>query len=203
MAISQRRPQQQQQQAMGRWPVARWQPVPANELDQMSDRLRRMIEETFGALPQVVQEVAAWVPAVDIRETEDAYVIEAELPGAEPEDVNIELTGNELSITGEIKDAEDEGTVRRRGRRRGRFEFHVTLPNEVDGDNINADFENGVLSVRVPKMERAQHRRIEIGDSQRSGSKSSRGRRSSKSGSDGGGSAESGTGSSTGSGSAA
>jgi HSP20 family protein len=171
MAISQRRPQQQQQQPQ------RWQHV--GEFDQMSERLRRMIEETFGSLPAVVQEVAAWVPSVDIRETEDAYVIEAELPGARPDDVNIELIGNELSITGEIKDAEDEGTVRRRGRRRGRFEFHVTLPNEVDGDNISADFESGVLSVRVPKMERAQHRRIEIGDS---GSKS-RGASSSRSGS--------------------
>jgi HSP20 family protein len=164
MAISQRRPQQMPQ---------RWQPV--GELDQMSERLRRMIEETFGALPQVVQEVAAWVPAVDIRETEDAYVIEAELPGARPEDVNIELTGNELSITGEIKDSDDGGTVRRRGRRRGQFEFRVTLPNEVDGDNISADFDRGVLSVRVPKMERAQHRRIEIGESGAAASQGSSG----------------------------
>ncbi|MDX6534358.1 MAG: hypothetical protein QOF68_2102 [Gaiellales bacterium] len=193
MAISQRRPQQQQQQPQ------RWQQ--AGELE-MSERLRRMIEETFGALPAVVQEVAAWIPAVDIREAEDAYVIEAELPGARPEDVNIELIGNELSITGEIKDPDDEGTVRRRGRRRGRFEFHVTLPNEVDGDNISADFENGVLSVRVPKMERAQHRRIEIGDSgsksrgsSRSGSKPRSGRSRSGSSADAGDSGDTGAGS--------
>jgi HSP20 family protein len=175
MAISQRRAQQ---------PAPRWQPV--GELDQMSERLRRMIEETFGALPQVVQEAAAWMPAVDIRETEDAYVLEAELPGARPEDTNVEIIGNELSITGEIKDAEDEGTVRRRGRRRGRFEFRVTLPNEVDGDNISADFDRGVLTVRVPKMERAQHRRIEIGDSGSSAESGSRSGEPSAEGSDGG-----------------
>lgn len=129
-------------------------------------RLRQMLDQTFGGfgLAGVLGEPTGWAPAVDIEEQENAYVVEAELPGVKPEDVNIELVGNELSITGEIKDDEErrEGVMRRRARRRGRFEYRVILPNEVDAENIEANLADGVLTVRVPKSEQAQRRRIEV-----------------------------------------
>src|ERR671931_449248 len=107
-------------------------------------------------------ERAAWSPLVDIEETDDAYVIEAELPSVKREDVNIELVGNDLQITGEIKERERTGTVQRRTRRSGRFAYRVTLPTRVDADKIDANLADGVLTVRVPKSERDQRRRIEI-----------------------------------------
>jgi len=141
----------------------RWEPL--SELEQMTQRMRRMLDESFGGLglssPRLM-EGTSWSPMVDIEERDDAYVIEAELPGVKRQDVNIELVGNELAITGEIKERERKGAVRRRTRRTGRFEYRVTLPNQVDAEKIEADLDQGVLTVRVPKSEREQRRKIEI-----------------------------------------
>ena len=147
-----------------RSPVApeRWEPL--REFEQVTERMRRMLEQTFGGIdwPSLLPEQAGWSPLVDIEETDVAFLVEAELPGVKREDVNIELVGNELMITGEIKEREREGTVRRRSRRTGRFEYRVSLPNQVDAERIEASLTEGVLTVRVPKLERAQRRRIEV-----------------------------------------
>jgi len=134
-------------------------PGPLGELGQLNDRMRRMLEQTFGGM---LDEPAGWIPAVDIEELEDAYVVEAEVPGVKREDVNIELSGNELTISGEIKVREREGVIRRRTRRVGEFEFRVVLPNEVNAEGIEAKLNDGVLTVRIPKAERAERRRIEV-----------------------------------------
>lgn len=134
-------------------------PGPLSELGQLNERMRRMLEQTFGGM---LDEPAGWVPAVDIEELEDAYVVEAEVPGVKREDVNIEVSGNELTISGEIKVREREGIIRRRTRRVGEFEFRVVLPNEVNAEGIDAKLNDGVLTVRIPKAERAQRRRIEV-----------------------------------------
>jgi HSP20 family protein len=125
--------------------------------------MRRILDQTFCfSLPGLLEDPAGWAPPVDIEEQENAYVVEAELPGVKREDVNIELIGKELAITGEIKEREREGVLRRRTRRVGRFEYRVILPEEVDADGIEANLSNGVLTVQVPKSERAQRRRIEV-----------------------------------------
>ena len=128
------------------------------------DRLRRMLDQTFGSLglPSFATESVGWSPPVDIEEQDNAYVIEAEVPGVKKEDVNIELVSNELMITGEIKEREREGILRRRTRRIGRFEYRVRLPEQVDGDNVEAKLNDGVLSVRVPKKEQAERRQIQV-----------------------------------------
>jgi HSP20 family protein len=105
---------------------------------------------------------AIWSPPVDIEETDDAWVLEAELPGAEQDDINVDTQGNELTITGEIKEKERQGILRRRSRRVGQFEYRVTLPGDVDADGVDAKLKGGVLTVRVPKPDRARSRHIEI-----------------------------------------
>jgi len=107
-------------------------------------------------------EGAGWSPFVDIEEQDDAYLLEAELPGVKRDDVNIEVVGNELSITGEIKEKERKGALRRRTRRTGRFEYRVRLPEQVDASKIDAGLDQGVLTIRVPKSERSQRQKIEI-----------------------------------------
>ena len=134
-----------------------WSPV--SELGQLNERMRRMLEQTFGGM---LDEPAGWIPAVDIEELEDAYVVEAEVPGVRREDVNIEVSGNELTISGEIKERERKGVIRRRTRRVGRFEFRVALPSEVNPECVDAKLNDGVLTVRIPKAARAQRRRIEV-----------------------------------------
>jgi HSP20 family protein len=101
-------------------------------------------------------------PLVDIEETEDAWIVEAELPGVQREDVNVEVRDSELAITGEIKERERKGILRRQTRRKGEFDFRVTLPGEADAEHIDADLAEGVLTVRIPKSEQARARRIEV-----------------------------------------
>jgi HSP20 family protein len=127
--------------------------------------MRRMLDQTFGGfgLPSpLINEGAGWSPLVDIEEEDHAYVLELDVPGVKREDVNIELVGNELAVTGEIKERERKGALRRKTRRTGRFEYHVRLPNQVDASKIEASLDHGVLTVRVPKSERAQRQKIEI-----------------------------------------
>jgi HSP20 family protein len=141
----------------------RWEPL--NDLEQVTQRMRRMLDQTFGGFgwpSPLVTEGAGWSPLVDIEEQDDAFVLEVEVPGVKREDVNIELVGNELEITGEIKETERKGVVRRRTRRVGGFEYRVRLPDQVDADKIEASLDQGVLKVRVPKAERAQRQKIEI-----------------------------------------
>jgi HSP20 family protein len=139
----------------------RWEPL--SELDQVTERMRRMLDQTFGGFGfQPFPAEMGWTPPVDIEETDDAYVIEAELPGIKEKDVDIEHVGNEISVTGEIKERERKGVVRRQMRRTGRFEYRVRLPEPVDSDRIDAKLEGGVLELRVPKSQRAQRRRIEV-----------------------------------------
>jgi HSP20 family protein len=134
---------------------------PFRELDEFHRQMEQLLENAWaGATPGEGGDV--WTPLVDIEETDDAWVIEAELPGVDRDDVNIELRDSELTITGEIKERERKGILRRRTRRVGRFELRVTLPGEADPDNIEASLKDGVLSVRVPKPEPARPRRIEL-----------------------------------------
>lgn len=103
-----------------------------------------------------------WVPLADVYETDDAYVVEVDLPGVKSKDINIEVVGNELAITGELKQTERKGLLRRKQRRVGEFEFRIALPREVDADQIEANLADGVLTVRIPKHETAKPRRVEI-----------------------------------------
>ena len=134
-----------------------WSPL--SELGQLNERMRRMLDQTFGGM---LDEPAGWIPAVDIEEREDVYVVEAEVPGVNRKDVNIEVSGNELTISGEIKERKREGIIRRRARRVGQFEFRVVLPGEVNPEGVDAKLNDGVLTVRIPKAAGAQRRRIEV-----------------------------------------
>ena len=141
-------------------PVQRYQPF--RELEEIQQQTAQLLEQMMGAPPEVVR---PWIPDVDIEETDDAWIVEAELPGAKQEDVNVEVRENELVVTGEIKQKEREGILRRRTRRVGQFEYRVTLPGEVDAERIDASLDHGVLTLRVPKPERTQPRRVEVGSS--------------------------------------
>ena len=138
-----------------------WEPL--NELEQLTERLRRLFDQTLGfSWPPAPTETGGWSPFVDVEETDDAYVVEAELPGVKREDINIELVGTDLAITGEVPPRERTGTVKRQGRRTGKFEYRMTLPDQLDADAVDATLADGVLTIRVPKAERAQRRRIEV-----------------------------------------
>lgn len=118
--------------------------------------------DPFRQLEDVHRQMEAWLPLVDVEETDDAWIIEADVPAAKREDITVELQGDELAIHGEIKERERVGILRRRTRRTGQFDYRVHLPGDIDEDAIRASVDSGVLTVRVPKSERARRRRIEI-----------------------------------------
>ena len=134
---------------------------PFRELEELQDRIGQPMQTVWSGLP-VDDAPRPWAPFVDVEEAEDAWIVEAELPGVDRRDVDVELHDSELVISGEIKEKEREGILRRRTRRTGMFEYRVALPPEVDADRVDAKLADGVLTVRVPKSERARPRRVEV-----------------------------------------
>lgn len=130
-------------------------------------RLNSVLDEAFSNWP-FQQEggsiTASWYPACDVFEDKDAVKIVAELPGVKAEQVKLSLENNVLTIRGEkTQEAEERSErVHRYERSYGTFERAFVLPSTVDGDKISAQYENGVLTILVPKAERARPREIPV-----------------------------------------
>jgi len=133
-------------------------------LDRMMT-LNRALDQAFNAALTSDQRV--WVPAIDVVEQKDAYVMFAELPGVNTSDVDISFEQNVLTVRGTKRSAletTNEGELRVYAAERvtGSFERSIRLPEFVDGDGIRAEFNNGLLTITVPKAQAAKPRRIEI-----------------------------------------
>lgn len=107
-----------------------------------------------------------WVPATDVRELRDAFVIEADLPGINKEDIEVSMDNGILVIKGERvgENKVDDSSFSRIERTYGAFYRKFSLPDTADGDNINATFDKGVLKLNIPKKELAKPKRINIVD---------------------------------------
>jgi HSP20 family protein len=134
-------------------------------------RLNRILDEAFAGLPFPEQGgnilTASWVPATDVSEDANTIQIAMELAGVSPEDVRISLEGNVLTIRGEKRQEDEENNerVHRIERIYGMFERAFVLPNTADAERIEAQYENGVLTVSIPKVERARPREIRVNSS--------------------------------------
>jgi HSP20 family protein len=132
---------------------------PYRDLQDLQEQTAQLLQQVMPAMGAPIQ---PWIPDVDIEETEDAWIVEAELPGARAEDVHVEVHDGELRIHGEIVERERAGILRRRTRRAGEFEYQVTLPEPVDSENPQARMQDGLLEVRIPKGQRSRAREIPI-----------------------------------------
>ena len=136
-------------------------PTPLRDFDQVADQINRLFgEPLFGGA-----ESAGWVPRVNVEETKDHLVLTAELPGLRPEDVEIEVENNVLTLRGrkdETREEKDEPRYHVWERRHGTFQRSFSLPRTVAADKIGATFEHGVLRVEMPKAAEAKGRKIEI-----------------------------------------
>jgi HSP20 family protein len=148
-------------------PVQRYEPF--RELEDIQEHLNELLRSTWPGAP-VDEIVRPWVPPVDIEETDDEWILEAELPGVDKKDINVEVRDSDVVISGDIKERERKGVLRRRTRKTGQFEFRVTLPGPADADAITADVKHGVLTVRIPKPDEARARRIEVSGRDEEGS---------------------------------
>jgi HSP20 family protein len=144
--------------------IVRWEPF--RELNTLQSEMNRLFDSVFegprggngGALRR-------WMPAMDLVETDEHFVLRADLPGMSEDDVKIEVEDGTLVVSGERKaEHEERGEgFHRLERAFGTFSRSLTLPKGVDADAVTASFERGVLEVRVPKPEQRKPRRIEIG----------------------------------------
>jgi HSP20 family protein len=142
--------------------LIRWEP--ARELQSIQQEMNRL----FGTFldPHSGVEVGGrrWVPATDLVEEGDHYVLRADVPGVSEDDVTVELEDNVLTISGERKSEHEQSKngYYRIERASGRFARSLTLPEGVDADSIKARFENGVLEVTIPKPAERKPRRVAI-----------------------------------------
>jgi len=142
--------------------LIRWDPTP--ELQSLQSEFNRLFDAFFGESSGADSERSRWLPAMDLLERDNEYVLRLDLPGVDPKDVKVELENNVLTVSGERKAQHEE---RRDGAYRlergyGRFARSLTLPEGVDPAQIAARLENGVLEVRVPKPEERKPQRIAI-----------------------------------------
>ncbi|MDX3633429.1 MULTISPECIES: Hsp20/alpha crystallin family protein [Streptomyces] len=139
--------------------VPAWDPF--RELEDLHSRMDRLMQSAFpGAGEFGTPE--AWAPLAEVEDTEDAYLVELELPGVSKDQITVEVANGELDVHGKIKEKERTGVVRRHTRHIGQFDYRTSLPPNSDPEHISADLTDGVLTVRVPKAEKSKPQRIEI-----------------------------------------
>ena len=123
------------------------------------DRFDRLIERAFGRDRQ-----GPWTPAMDVYETDDRVVVTVELPGVSAEEVDVSVEDSTLTVSGsrEFSSEVTQESYHRIERRYGAFSRAVTLPPQVDASKVDARFEDGVLTVDLPKIEKAKPKKIQI-----------------------------------------
>ncbi|TMK41384.1 MAG: Hsp20/alpha crystallin family protein [Actinobacteria bacterium] len=143
--------------------LVRWEPL--RELSMFQDEMNRLFSRFSDAPNGDTGLLRRWVPAMDLVETDDHFVLRADLPGMSEEDVNVELEQNVLTISGERKSEHEERDAGyyRLERAAGSFSRALTLPEGVNPDGIQAGFDRGVLEVRIPKPPERKPRKVAIG----------------------------------------
>lgn len=145
--------------------LIRWEP--ATELNTLQTEMNRLFNSLFDSPTRPTSGDARrrWIPAMDLVESDEGYVLRADLPGLAQEDIDIELAAGVLTVSGERKatHSEEQGGLRRIERSHGSFSRSLKLPDGVDAGAVTASFENGVLEVRIPKPEQSKPHKVTIG----------------------------------------
>jgi HSP20 family protein len=136
--------------------IIRWEPF--REMSTLQGRMDRLFDQVWGGRQE------SWLPAVDVFDTKESVVLKAEIAGMDPDDIQIEIEDNVLTIKGERKFEEkvDEERYYRVERRFGSFQRSLALPQGVKADDIVAAYEDGILTVTVPKVEEEKPKKIEV-----------------------------------------
>lgn len=135
---------------------------PWSMLNQLRREMERMVEGENAEGSAIA--TADWTPAVDIKETDTAFVITADIPGVDPKDIEVNMENGVLTIRGERKEEKEEEKegYKRIERVRGTFYRRFSLPDTADADKISAKSKNGVLEITIPKQEKVQPRKIAV-----------------------------------------
>lgn len=136
-----------------------------SEFDTLRREMSRLFDDFLPARNGENQESSVWAPRADLSETDDAYVLAIDLPGVNRDDLDITVEDGMLKVSGErsMKDEQQSGQFYRIERAYGRFHRSFNFGSNVDPDHIEAQFDDGVLTIRVGKAEERKPRRIEVG----------------------------------------
>jgi HSP20 family protein len=142
--------------------MERWDPL--REVWTLRDAMERLFQENFIRVGGTLAAAGLSFLPLDIADTGNQYIVRASLPGVRPEDVDITVHNNVLTISGETKSEEEQPGQSWivRERRAARFQRSVSLPAAVDADRAEARSENGILTLTLPKVERAAPRQIKV-----------------------------------------
>src|SRR3954447_8952425 len=144
--------------------LVRWDPT--REVDSLQSEMNRMFDTFFGGGPanQGNGAIRRWIPPMDLVETDDHLVLRADLPGIDEKDVDIEIKDGVLTVAGERKtehESKEEGYYRVE-RAFGHFSRSLSLPDGIDSEKVTANFDRGVLEVKIPKPEQTKPHRVQI-----------------------------------------
>ncbi len=142
--------------------LMRWDPF--RDFMSLRNAIDRLFEDAFVMPSRLLAPTTEWGLALDLAEDENSFVVKAAIPGVKPEDLDISLADNVLTIRGEIKADEEikEEQYHIRERRYGSFSRSIRLPAPVDADHVEATYENGVLTLRIPKAEEVRPKKIAV-----------------------------------------
>jgi HSP20 family protein len=148
---------------------------PLEDVREQMERMFSELTEDFG-LPTTLRNefkrpfridgfgTRTWIPAIDVSETEAEYVVKAEIPGINPEDIIVEVMNNVVTLSGESRSEkkEDKRNYHRSEIRYGRFYRQIPLPTEVKSESSRAEFHNGILELFLPKLEENKRQKVKI-----------------------------------------
>src|SRR5215469_5590545 len=142
--------------------LTRWEPF--RELSALQNRMSRLFEEQYGSGREESLTAGAFLPPVDIYEDEHSVQLKLEVPGVEEENLDVKVENNVLTVSGERKfeKEEKEENFRRVERRYGTFTRSFTLPNKVNAEDVSANYESGILKIKLGKRAEAKPKQIKV-----------------------------------------
>lgn len=151
--------------------LVRWQPrgmvgpwAPRRDVDGIQNEMNRMFDWFFGRDAGESLVDSAWAPAVDIFQDTDSYHVHVDLPGMKRDEIDITMSGDTLTISGEKKreTKQEDDSFFRVERSYGKFSRSMRLPSSVEADKISAKYQDGVLQIAIPKAEKARPKQIRV-----------------------------------------
>jgi len=142
--------------------LTRWEPF--REFTTLQDRLNRLFRDTYGDGRDEALTASSFAPAVDVYEDEHNITLNIEVPGIEEKDIDVRVENNTLTVHGERKFEKEqkEENFRRVERQYGSFTRSFTLPNTVDSDSIQANYDKGILKIQLAKKAEAKPKQIKV-----------------------------------------
>lgn len=142
--------------------LVRWQPF--REMQDVQREMNRLFEDMLTPSTQTNGLASAFSPAAELEETADAYQLKLEVPGMEPNDIDIEVTAEAVAIKGERKtEKKEEGKgMTRTEFRYGHFQRILPLPGRIDNQNVSAEYKNGILHLTLPKVEAEKNKVVKV-----------------------------------------